>query len=131
MTAGTYHVVVKSAADPSKQDTATVDVTLPSSTDTTGLLPLDRVTTWNPGLNTVGGIPSRTTIYTTLSPSGGDDTMAIQAAVDSCPPEQVVQLGPGDYHFGQVGQINFRSKNHGARIGGRQRKANHPVPIGE
>jgi len=88
--AGTFHVVATSVADTSKSDTATVRVfTIP--------LPPDRVTTWNPGLNAVGGIPNRTTIYRTLTPSGGDDTNAIQTALDSCPPGQVVQLGDGNF----------------------------------
>ena len=45
-------------------------------------IPADRMTTWNPGLNAVGGIPNRTTICATVSPKGGtqDDTAAIQAA---------------------------------------------------
>ena len=62
-----------------------------------GLIPSDRLTVWNPGLNAVGGIPSRTTIYKTLSPSGGDDTSAIQNALDSCPENQVVQLSAGNF----------------------------------
>src|SRR5437899_2009024 len=40
-------------------------------TQATGIIPADRMTTWNPGLNAVGGIPNRTTIYRTLSPRGG------------------------------------------------------------
>jgi hypothetical protein len=47
---------------------------------------------------TASGIPNRTRIYKTLSPSGGDDTAAIQAALDACPPGQVVQLTTGVFH---------------------------------
>ncbi|HEY6929726.1 MAG TPA: pectate lyase, partial [Thermoanaerobaculia bacterium] len=61
------------------------------------VLPADRTTVWNPGLNSVGGIPARTTIYKTLSPSGGDDSAAIQAALDACPPGQVVKLSTGTF----------------------------------
>jgi hypothetical protein len=64
-----------------------------------GLIPADRVTTWNPGLNAVGGIPQRTQIFVTLSPSGGDDTAQIQSALDDCPKDEVVQLGPGTFHI--------------------------------
>src|SRR5262245_24771142 len=51
------------------------------------IIPADRVTTWNPGLNAMHGIPDRTTIYQTLSPRGGslDDTATIQSALDTCP----------------------------------------------
>jgi hypothetical protein len=44
------------------------------------IIPSNRVTTWQPGVTNNGGIPNRTTIYKTLSPSGGDDTPAINAA---------------------------------------------------
>jgi hypothetical protein len=66
-----------------------------------GIIPADRITTWNPGLNAVGGIPDRTTIYQTLSPRGGslDDTPAIQRALDTCPRGQVVKLSPGTFNI--------------------------------
>src|SRR6185369_13425908 len=55
-------------------------------------LPSDRTTLWQPGVTYNGGIPNRTTICATLSPSGGDDTAAIQKALDACPDGQVVFL---------------------------------------
>jgi hypothetical protein len=60
-------------------------------------VPIDtmRFTEWNPGFNSAGGIPERATIYTTLSPSGGEDSDLIQAAIDACPSGQVVQLTAG------------------------------------
>lgn len=61
------------------------------------ILPADRTTVWNPGLNAIGGIPARTTIFRTLSPSGGDDSAAIQAALDACPAGQVVKLSAGTF----------------------------------
>ncbi len=68
---------------------------------TTTIISADRTTTWNPGLNAVGGIPNRTTIYKTLSPLGGslDDTAAIQAALNSCPAGQVVKLNAGTFNI--------------------------------
>ncbi|MGJ5177617.1 glycosyl hydrolase family 28-related protein [Bradyrhizobium oligotrophicum] len=62
-----------------------------------GLLPADRVAAWTPGLMSAGGIPNRTAIYRTLSPSGADDTGAIQAALSAAPAGQVVLLGPGTF----------------------------------
>ena len=44
-----------------------------------------------------GGVPNRTTICATLSPSGGDDSAAIQAKLDSCPSNQVVMLNAGKF----------------------------------
>jgi len=72
-------------------------------------LPPDRVTTWNPGRNSVGGIPNRTTIYRTINPSGGDDTATIQNALDTCPANQVVLLGPGTFHLSGHGLVITRS----------------------
>ena len=62
-------------------------------------LPADRTFGWNPGLNAVGGIPNRTSIYETISPSGGDDTATIQAALNSCPVDGVVQLTAGVFNI--------------------------------
>ncbi len=103
---GTYHVVATSVADPAKSDTATVSVYV------TTLLAADRLTMWNPGLNSLGGIPNRTTIYKTLSPRGGilDDTAAIQAALDSCPANQVVKLNAGTFIISDPG-LDFTTSN--------------------
>ncbi|MFA5265036.1 MAG: fibronectin type III domain-containing protein, partial [Opitutaceae bacterium] len=62
-------------------------------------LPADRATTWNPGLNSAGGIPNRTTISATLTPLGGgqDDSPQIRAAVNACPSGQVVLLSAGTF----------------------------------
>jgi hypothetical protein len=70
-----------------------------------GIIPADRRTTWNPGLDAVGGIPYRTSIYRTLSPRGGsaDDTQAIQAALDTCPRGQVVKLSVGTFNINESG----------------------------
>jgi hypothetical protein len=103
-TVSTYHVVATSVADTSKSGTASVSVS------TAALIAPDRRTTWNPGLNAVGGIPNRTTIYRTLSPSGGDDTVQIQAAFDSCPSEQVIKLTAGTFNINGNG-LNFRTSN--------------------
>ena len=76
-----------------------------ATTATVGIIPADRRTTWNPGLNSTGGIPDRTTIYRTLSPRGSsfDDTPAIQAALDTCPRGQVVKLSVGTFNINGSG----------------------------
>src|ERR1700730_15164338 len=61
------------------------------------IIPPDRDFAWNPGMMSKGGILSRTPVCATLSPSGGDDSAAIQAQLDSCPSEQVVMLNPGTF----------------------------------
>ena len=63
----------------------------------TSILPADRATVWNPGMMAVGGIPVRSTICRTLAPGGGNDSPAIQSALDSCPAGQVVLLSPGTF----------------------------------
>jgi hypothetical protein len=52
-----------------------------------GLIPQQGHTTWAPG---VRGIPARTTVCATVPASAG-----IQAAINACPPGQVVQLSAG------------------------------------
>jgi hypothetical protein len=71
----------------------------PADASISSIVPGDRRTHWNPGLNSTGGIPRRTTICKTVAPSGGDDTASIQAAINGCPEDQVVQLAAGDFHI--------------------------------
>ena len=67
----------------------------------TSILPADRATIWNPGLMAVGGIPNRTTVCATLTPLGGgqNDRPQIDAAINACPQDQVVLLGPGTFNI--------------------------------
>ena len=53
-----------------------------------------------------GGIPNRTTIYRTLTPS--NTAAEINAAIAACPSGQVVYLSAGEYN---IGQISFGSKS--------------------
>ena len=46
----------------------------------------------NAGLQSVGGIPNRTTVCATVTPSGGDDYTNIQTAINNCPANEVVQI---------------------------------------
>ena len=48
---------------------------------------------------TASGVPNRTKIYKTLSPSGGDDSSAIQTALNNCPAGQVVLLTRGVFRI--------------------------------
>jgi hypothetical protein len=81
----------------------------PPSSALAGIVPADRLVAWNPGLRALGGIPARTRICATLTPSGGDDTKAIQSAIDRCPLEQVVQLGSGTFKITGQGLAIARS----------------------
>ncbi len=60
-------------------------------------LPTDRTVTWQGNAGVLGDIPTRNTIFITLSPSGGDDTASIQNAINSCPFGQVVKLNAGTF----------------------------------
>lgn len=55
-------------------------------------------------------IPNRTTIYKTIAPSGGDDTAILNAALQSCPVNQVVQLTAGIFQISGNG-LAFTSPN--------------------
>ena len=64
----------------------------------TEVVPADRRTVWKPGVTYgSGGIPNRQKACARLSPSGGDDTAAVQAAIDACGPDHVVLLGAGTF----------------------------------
>ena len=69
-------------------------------------VPADRRTDWTPGVTVgvPGGIPRRTIIGATVNaPAYGtglvDASAAIGAAIDSCPPGQVVYIPPGTYRI--------------------------------
>src|SRR5215813_4310505 len=87
-----------------------VALALFSTTADAQIIPSNRTTLWQPGVTYNGGIPNRTTIYRTLSPSGGDDTAAIQAALNGCPANQVVQLTAGVFKISGDG-LTFVSPN--------------------
>jgi hypothetical protein len=61
------------------------------------VIPSDRNFSWNPGMMSKGGIPDRTVVCAMLSPSGRDDSAAIQTAIERCPSSQVVMLNPGTF----------------------------------
>jgi hypothetical protein len=87
------------------------------------LLPAERRTVWNPGLNSVGGIPSRTTVCATINAStygngSQDATGGIQNAINACPVGQVVQLSAGTFSIrGQGLSISKAIVLRGAGLG--------------
>jgi hypothetical protein len=105
-----------SVADPTQSDVDPV-VSPPGSIDPSSFLPADRATTWNPGMMALGGIPVRSTICARLTPLGGalDDTAQIQAAINACPPGQVVQLAAGTFI---INTGNFLLVNKGITLRG-------------
>jgi PKD repeat protein len=73
---------------------------------TVDVIPADRLIDWSYA-GIPGGIPARTTVYTTLSP--GSSHTQINSAIASCPSGQVVYLNAGTYNLS--GAINFQSKS--------------------
>ncbi len=74
----------------------------PANDPTTGVMPSydDAYANWsNAGLQSVGGIPNRTTVCATVNPLGGgqDDFTNIQNAINNCGAGAVVQLGAGAF----------------------------------
>jgi len=72
------------------------------------VIPADRIVNWKPGVTYNGGIPNRTTIFTTLSAlgSGQDDTAQINTAIANAAAvpatagnPQVVKLNSGLYNI--------------------------------
>jgi len=80
-------------------------------------LPASRSVTWTGNVGVKGDIPSRTTIYKTLSPSGGDNAPAIQAAISGCPAGQVVQLNAGTFTVSSPIKVKSGITLRGAGMG--------------
>src|SRR5262249_2857398 len=85
------------------------------------LIPADRTTTWEPGILSdmplglplgTDGLPQRTTVCATVNPGGN-----IQAAIDSCPANQVVLLGAGTFDIGTTIQLKSNVVLRGAASG--------------
>ena len=81
------------------------------SDPTSGVLPSynDAYANWkNAGLQSVGGIPNRTTVCATISPLGGgkDDTANINNAIASCPAGDVLMLAAGTFTVNEGETIN-------------------------
>ena len=72
---------------------------------TVAVIPTDRLIDWSYA-GIPGGIPARTTVYTTLS--AGSSHTQINNAIAACPSGQVVALNAGTYSL--TGTINFGSK---------------------
>ncbi len=71
------------------------------------IIPSSRTIEWSRNTCGVpGGIPNRTTIFTTLNP--GATTAQINSAIANCPSNQVVKLNAGTYN---VGTINLGTRN--------------------
>jgi hypothetical protein len=98
MTSAVLRLIV-SAADTVNSGSVTAAGSSPGSVDASAFLPADRRTVWNPGMRAVGGIPVRTKVCATLTPSGKgiDDRNQVQAAIDACPEGEVVQLSAGTF----------------------------------
>ena len=77
------------------------------------ILSSDRRIDWNPGVR--GGIPTRTTIYTTLS--SASSSASIQSALNACPSNQVVLLGAGTFTISSMITIPSGVTLRGAGMG--------------
>src|SRR4029077_18403129 len=79
------------------------------------IIPSDRLYPWQDNVGIPGGIPVVTNIYTNL-PAGGLTATIVNAALRSCPSNQVVMLPPGTFVFD--GGIDWQSVNHGVVLRG-------------
>jgi hypothetical protein len=99
LTAGAPAVASAATAQSNLAITVT---SVPGGDPTAGLLPSDRdaYANWKmAGLQSVGGIPDRTTSCATVNPigRGSDDSTNIQTAVNGCPSGEVVTLTCGTF----------------------------------
>ena len=75
------------------------------------IIPSERKTVWNPGLNTVGGIKHRTTVCAHVSASkygngSQNASIGIQRAINTCPIGQVVKLSAGQFKISKTIIVN-------------------------
>jgi hypothetical protein len=87
---------------PGANVTLVANFTTGGDDPTLGVLPSydDVYANWaKAGMQSVGGIPNRTTVCATVKPLGGgqDDFTNIQNAIKSCPAGQIVELGAGAF----------------------------------
>jgi len=75
------------------------------------IIPDGRRVPWQGNVGVAGGIPTVTTIFTNLYPTGGDDGDMIRVAMARCPSNQVVMLCPGTFTVGN--DIDFQSIGSG------------------
>ena len=80
-------------------------------------LPASRSVKWEGNVGVVNDIPTRSTVYTTLSPSGGNDTTAIQTAITNCPSGQVVKLNAGTFNISSPITVKSNVTLRGAGMG--------------
>jgi hypothetical protein len=136
------------SATPTRTPTPPNPTATPTATPTPGggpLIPVDRTTTWAPG---VRGIPVRNTICANINAStygngSSDASTGIQNAINACPAGQVVKLSAGVFRintkFVQVSKgITLRGsgplqtilrKTNGAHAGSPQASNSQPVVI--
>jgi hypothetical protein len=106
-------IALPATAQSNHAITGTSPTTPGGGDPTLGLLPADRDASANwkmAGLQSVGGIPNRTTVCATVNPTNSSpaDVNNIQNAINSCPAGEVVQLGAGAFLIqdGELVQIN-------------------------
>src|ERR1700688_3784563 len=77
------------------------------ASNSTGIIPANRMTVWQPGLTYNGGFPALTQCGSTLSPIGGssDDTAQINSAINSCTSGHYVLLNCGIYNINSGGIV--------------------------
>jgi len=142
----TFQVRISSSAGSLTSREATLTVTGGGGSYA---LPVERATLWNPGLMSIGGIPSSSwPVVATLHPSGGDDTTqindALLAAHGAQPAGAVVLLSAGSFRVndtyialqtsntvlrGAGPGLTWLSKSNGATLGSNDAPDHTPVVI--
>ena len=89
-----------------------------STAEATYALPSARSVKWEGNVGLLHDTPSKTTVYRTLRPSGSDDTFALQSAITTCPPGQVVKLGAGTYKVSRSISMKSGVTLRGSGMGG-------------
>ncbi|UFS68545.1 right-handed parallel beta-helix repeat-containing protein [Geomonas sp. RF6] len=65
-------------------------------------LPPDRIVKWQGNVGVLGDIPVKNKVFSTLSPSGADDTLQLQGEINRCTPGQVLELKGGTFKISRL-----------------------------
>jgi len=96
----------------------TFAVSLPySNAQATYALPSSRAIVWHGNVGVENDIPARTDLCASLRPSGADDTLAIQNAINSCAEGKVVKLSAGTFRVTPPLQLGKGITLRGAGMG--------------
>lgn len=95
-----------------------------TSTHAADVIAFDRLGRWTNNAGLRGGIPGVTTVSTTLTASGGDDTAAVSSALSGASSNEVVKLNAGTFN---LNGLDYESLGDGKVLRGTTNSLGYPT----